>query len=90
MGTIIKSKEGTWRAQVRRKGKYASQTFRLKTQAQSWIRDTEQLIEIGGEPKRPKVFSANTIGALVDLYLDDLRDGRHASRFRQSSGRTER
>ena len=33
MATIIHTQEGTWRAQVRRKGKYSSQTFRLKTQA---------------------------------------------------------
>ncbi len=45
MGTTVKTKEGTWRAQVRRKGKYASQTFRLKTLAGEWIVETERVIE---------------------------------------------
>lgn len=33
MATIVRTKQGTWRAQVRRKGKYASSTFQLKTLA---------------------------------------------------------
>jgi len=34
VGTIVRIKEGTWRALIRRKGKYASHTFRLKSLAQ--------------------------------------------------------
>jgi len=37
MGTIVKSKEGSWRALVRRKGKYASRTFRVKSLADEWL-----------------------------------------------------
>jgi hypothetical protein len=44
MGTIVKTKEGSWRALVRRKGKYASQTFKLKTLANEWVVETERLI----------------------------------------------
>ena len=55
MGTTVKTKEGTWRPQVRRKGKYASQTFRLKTLADEWIVENERLIDIGMEPSRGKV-----------------------------------
>jgi len=32
---------------VRRKGKYASQTFKLKTLANEWVVKNERLIDIG-------------------------------------------
>lgn len=47
MATIVRTKQGTWRAQVRRKGKYASRTFRLKTLASEWVSETERLIDMG-------------------------------------------
>lgn len=49
MATFILTKEGSWRAQVRRKGKYASRTFRLKGAAQQWAREVEHVIDQGGE-----------------------------------------
>ena len=72
MGTTVKTKEGTWRAQVRRKGKYASQTFRLKTLADEWIVETERLIDIGMEPSGRKLQKRKTIGDLIDLHVADL------------------
>ena len=72
MGTTVKTKEGTWRPQVRRKGKYASQTFRLKTLADEWIVENERLIDIGMEPSRGKVQRRKTIGDLIDLHVADL------------------
>ena len=36
MATVVKTKQGTWRALVRRNGKYASQTFRLKSLTNEW------------------------------------------------------
>lgn len=52
MATIVETREGSWRAQVRRKGRYASKTFRLKGSAQEWARDTEHSIDQGGEVAR--------------------------------------
>ena len=57
MGTIVKTKEGSWRALVRRKGKYASQTFKLKTLANEWVVETERLIDIGAEPYKGKIVN---------------------------------
>lgn len=74
MATIVQTKEGTWRAQVRRKGKYASHTFRLKTEASLWARDTEHLIDQGGEPTTAQAHHAKTIGNLIDLHIADLQD----------------
>ena len=74
VGTIVKTNEGTWRALVRRKGKYVSRTFRLKSLAQEWVRETEHLIDIGCEPGKRTLSGRRTIGALVDLHLEDLRE----------------
>lgn len=60
-----------FRCQVRlRGGGYLSATFRLKTQAHDWIRDTESAIEQGqylpmAEAKR------RLVGELIDRYIDD-------------------
>jgi len=72
MATIVHTKEGTWRAQVRRKGKYASQTFRLKTLASEWVAETERLIDIGCEPISRKAGKPRTVADLIDLYIADL------------------
>lgn len=69
MGTIIKSKEGAWRAKVRRNGKYASRTFRLKTQAHEWVRETEHLIDMGGEIGKRSASGLRTIGARADARI---------------------
>lgn len=74
MGTIIKTKEGNWRAQVRRKGKYASQTFTLKTFADEWVVETERLVDIGAEPHKGKIQRRKTIGDLIDLHISDLSE----------------
>lgn len=41
MATIIRTNQGTSRVQVRRKGKYALGTFRIKTLASEWVTETE-------------------------------------------------
>ncbi|WP_421950788.1 site-specific integrase [Pelagibacterium sp.] len=85
MATIVKTKEGTWRALVRRKGKYASQTFRLKSLANEWAIETERLIDIGGEPSHRQIRDAKTIADLVDLHVSDLHEvGRPLRRSKQA------
>ncbi|OYW99875.1 MAG: hypothetical protein B7Z12_17275 [Caulobacter vibrioides] len=39
MATILKQKSGSWRVQVRRKGRYLSQTFGLRKDAKAWPPD---------------------------------------------------
>ncbi|WP_299918168.1 site-specific integrase [uncultured Roseobacter sp.] len=74
MATIIRTKQGTWRAQVRRKGKYASGTFRLKTLASEWVTETERLIDLGGEPTSRKARKARTVADLIDVHITDLQE----------------
>lgn len=72
MSSIVRTKEGTWRAQVWRKGKYASRAFPLKTHANEWAIETERLINLGHEPSKHDLKRINTIHDLVELHIRDL------------------
>lgn len=72
MATILRTKEGNWRAQVRRKGKYASRTFRLKSLASEWVTETERMIDIGCEPTSRKIGTPKTIADLINLHIADM------------------
>ncbi|MCY6380239.1 site-specific integrase [Hoeflea prorocentri] len=74
MATIVRTNEGNWRAQVRRKGRYASQTFRLKSLASEWVTETERMIDIGYEPISRKTGTPKTISDLIDLHIADLQE----------------
>jgi len=74
MATIVKTKEDTWRAQVRRKGKYVSQTFRTKTEASLWSRDIEYQIDQGKEVATPRAHQVRTIDQLIDLHIADFQE----------------
>ena len=74
MATIVRTKEASWRAVVRRKGKYACKTFRLKTRADEWALETERLIDLGGEPTTKPIKNPKTLAHLIDLHITDLQD----------------
>ena len=66
MATIHKLPSGSWRAQVRRKGQYASDVFRLKDDAQRWVRDTESRIERNENLALGKPLQKVTLGDLIE------------------------
>ncbi len=72
MAAIFKTRQGHWRAQIRRKGKYVSSTFRLKTLAQEWVIETERLIDQGLEPSARGSRPSKTVGDLIELHIQDL------------------
>ncbi len=74
MATILRTKEGNWRAQVRRKGKYASRTFRLKSLGSEWVTETERMIDIGCEPTSRKIGTPKTIADLINLDIADMHE----------------
>jgi integrase len=81
MATFTLLRTGSWRAQVRRKGVYAAETFHRKTDAQTWAREAELAIDQGLKPpKRGQVAvlrkGQQTIGDLIDLHLTDMREMR--------------
>lgn len=71
MATLTKLKSGSWRAQIRRKGKYASDTFLRRGDAEAWARKLEHKIDRGDpilcDPETTKSFAG-----LIDLHCQDL------------------
>ena len=55
MATIVKLSSGNYRIQVRRKGQYASKTFRRKADAYAWALEAEQRSDQGRVIKTPKI-----------------------------------
>ena len=72
MATIFKTRQGHWRAQIHRKGKYLSSTFRLKTVAKEWVIATERLIDQVLEPSARGSRPSKTVGDLIELHIQDL------------------
>lgn len=66
------TKRGTWRAQVRWKGKYASRPFRLKTLASESLSETERSSTWVANRDPKKVGRAKTISDLIDLHIEDF------------------
>jgi len=61
-----------WRAQVRRNGHTLSKSFRLKTDAEIWARDTERAIDRDLDPTLRRMGRTDTFGSLIDLHIADL------------------
>ncbi len=74
MPTITKLPSGNWRAQVRRKGGYASDSFKRRKDAEEWALATERCIDQGIAPKPRRKGSVRTFGSLIDLHLRDLHE----------------
>ena len=74
MPTITKLASGNWRAQVRRKGRYAADTFRRRIDAEEWALDTERCIDRNITPRRRPKGPARTFGDLIDLHVQDMHE----------------
>lgn len=72
MATIKKLPSGSWRVQVRRKGRYASETFVRREDARRWATETESKIDRGNSPVKSRIARVTTFGELVDLHIEDL------------------
>jgi len=59
--------------QVRRKGRYLSETFRRHADAEEWAIATERRIDRGETPKKRARVDPTTFGHLIDLHIDDLK-----------------
>ena len=74
MSVIVKLPSGNWRAQVRRKGKYISNTFRRRADADTWTLETERTIDKGLDPKSINPRSVTTFSEIIDLHIQDMLD----------------
>lgn len=73
MATIVKQKSGRWRVQVRRKGRYLSETFSLRKDAEAWARRVERDLDVGRKPIPRKLDGIQTFGDLIDLHVSDMK-----------------
>src|SRR5689334_11957601 len=86
MATLFQLPSGNWRVQIRRKGRYLSETFLRHQDAEAWARANEIRIDQGRKPMARGATDPRTFGDLVDLHLQDLRDlGRTARRSKAFS-----
>ena len=74
MATFTKLQSGRWRVQLRRRGKYASRTFRLRGDAEIWARESEHAVETGKSIQAPKIGKRSTFGTLITLHIQDMAE----------------
>jgi hypothetical protein len=74
MATFTRLNSGSWRAQVRRKGRYVSETFLRREDARQWATDAERRIDRGGTPSPSRIARLSTFGDLIDLHITDLNE----------------
>ena len=72
MATINKLPSGGYRVQIRRKGRYASETFHRRDDAHRWARQAETRVDQGLSPNKSSAARLATFGDLVDLHIDDM------------------
>ena len=74
MSVIVKLPSGSWRAQVRRKGKYVSDTFRRQRDAEEWALETERNIDRGLMPATVLRKGIRTFADIIDLHVTDMHE----------------
>lgn len=72
MATFTKLPSGSWRVQIRRKGRYVSETFLRRDDARIWAVDAERQIDRGEAPTGSRIARLKTFGELIDLHIDDM------------------
>lgn len=73
MATFTKLKSGSWRVQVRRKGRYVGETFLRREDARLWANDTERQVDRGETPLPSRIARLRTFGHLIDLHVEDMK-----------------
>jgi len=74
MATIRQLPSGHWQVQIRLKGRKASETFLRHDHAREWASSAETQVDKGRSPSGRRARSAKTLGALIDLHIDDMKD----------------
>jgi integrase len=77
MASFVQLPSGNWRAVVRRKARYVTETFRRKYDADSWALEMERRIDRGqvvARGARPQ--GLRTLADLIDLHIADMLEVR--------------
>jgi len=86
MATFTKLKSGSWRVQIRRKGRYVSETFVRREDARRWALDAERQIDRGQTPANSRIGRLKTFGELIDLHVADMKEvGKPPGRSKQAT-----
>ena len=86
MATFTKLKSGSWRAQVRRKGRYVNDTFLRRKDAEEWALEVERCIDRGEPPLAANSREQRRFGDLIRLHREDLREvGKRIGRSKTAS-----
>lgn len=86
MATFTKLKSGSWRAQVRRKGRYVNDTFRRRKDAEDWALEVERRIDRGEPSLAASSREQRAFGDLIRLHREDLREvGKRIGRSKTAS-----
>ncbi|NYZ16946.1 tyrosine-type recombinase/integrase [Azospirillum sp. RWY-5-1] len=72
MASFTKLPSGSWRVQVRRKGRYVSETFLRREDARQWAVEAERQIDRGEAPRDSRTARLKTFGELIELHIDDM------------------
>lgn len=72
MPTIAKLPSSSWRAQVRRKGRYVSETFLRRDDAIRWSRVAELAVDRNETPVSSRIGRLTRFGELVGLHIEDM------------------
>ncbi|WP_027244087.1 hypothetical protein [Leisingera daeponensis] len=72
MASITKLPSGAYRVQIRRKGRYASETFLRRDDTHRWARQAEPRVDQGLAPTSASVSRLQTFGHLIDLHITDM------------------
>lgn len=85
MATFTRLRSGSWRAQIRRKGKYVNETFLRRKDAEEWALDIERRID-RQEPATTRSRDAKLFGDLIALHREDLEEvGKRIGRSKNAS-----
>lgn len=73
-GLVTKLAPGSWRAQVRHKGRYVSESFQRREDARRWATEMEGRIDRGELATSARARGIATFGQLIDLHVADMKD----------------
>jgi hypothetical protein len=86
LAMFTKLNSGSWRVQVRRKGKYVNETFLRRKDAEGWALEVERRIDRGEPAVARTSRDAKTFGDLVKLHREDLQEvGKRIGRSKAAS-----
>jgi len=74
LATFTRLSSGSWRVQVRRKGKYVNETFLRRKDAEEWALDVERRVDRGDPALTGSSREARTFGNLIALHREDLKE----------------